>query len=76
MTAVNAVVHVHLSHYCNHLFTCLHCRINPFVHDVVQRAWANGGGIAEIPSLTDHPIPPLPPVTGDPTDPEVKKALR
>lgn len=35
-------------------------RMNAAVRDVVREVWQNGGGIADIPSRTDH-VPPIPP---------------
>jgi hypothetical protein len=47
-------------------------RINHAVHDVVLKVWDNGGGIAEIPSLFDAPVPP-PFVTDEDFDVQVEE---
>jgi DNA-directed RNA polymerase len=54
-------------------------RINGFIKDTVAGVWASGGGIAEVPSLTDVPLPEPPTpeeMASMPGDMDRKRALK
>lgn len=51
-------------------------QINHRVLQVVEEAWESGGGISEVPSRTDRPLPVPPPLTGSVEDRELLLSWR